>query len=168
MASLSGPPAKGESEPDERNEEKETNIIEAGLENGSTSQPSNASQYSQFDRTQKRLILFIVSFAATFSPLSSFIFFPSIDALSQSLHVTVEKINLTVTSYMIVSGIGPAIIGDMADTVGRRPVYILIIAIYCLANVGLALQSKWIALFLLRMMQSAGSAGMFFSYNRLC
>ncbi|MCJ1384891.1 hypothetical protein MMC17_008009 [Xylographa soralifera] len=124
----------------------------------------NASQppappYSHFTKTQKRLTFLLVTFAATFSPMSSFIFFPAINALSTSLHISVEKINLTITSYMIVAGIAPAVIGDMADMTGRRTVYLLTMGIYCVANVGLAVQSSWTALFVLRMLQSAGGAG---------
>jgi sugar phosphate permease len=115
--------------------------------------------YSHFTKRQKRLIVFIITFAATFSPLSSFIFFPAINALSASLYVSVEKVNLTITSYMIVAGIAPAIIGDMADMTGRRIVYLLTIGLYCVANVGLAVQNSWTALFVLRMLQSAGGAG---------
>jgi hypothetical protein len=122
------------------------------------SQPSTPP-YSHFTKNQKSLTVFLIAFAATFSPLSSFIFFPAIDALSISLHVSVENVNLTITSYMIVAGIAPAVIGDMADMTGRRPVYLLSMGIYCVANMGLALQSSWVALFILRMMQSAGGAG---------
>lgn len=115
--------------------------------------------YSRFTTWQKRLIVLLITFAATFSPLSSFIFFPAITALSSSLAVSVGKINLTVTSYMIVSGIAPALMGDIADMTGRRIVYLLMFTIYLAANVGLAVQSSWTALFLLRMLQSAGGAG---------
>ncbi|KAL8894920.1 MAG: hypothetical protein Q9207_008366 [Kuettlingeria erythrocarpa] len=117
-----------------------------------------APTYSHFTKGQKQLIVSIITFAATFSPLSSFIFFPAITALSQSLQVSVERINLTVTSYMIVSGIAPALMGDVADMAGRRIVFLLMFAIYLMANVGLAVQRSWIALFLLRMLQSAGGA----------
>ena len=115
--------------------------------------------YSQFSRSEKQLIVCLITFAATFSPISSFIFFPAIDAISTSLHVSVEKINLTVTSYLIVTGVALAIIGDLADMTGRRVVYILTIYIYLIANVGLALQNSWVALFILRMLQSTGGAG---------
>jgi Na+/melibiose symporter-like transporter len=115
--------------------------------------------YSSFAKPQKWLIILLATFAATFSPLSSFIFFPAVTALSESLHVSIAKINLTITSYMIVAGIAPAILGDLADTVGRRVIYLLMMSIYCAANVGLAFQNNWTALFVLRMMQSAGSAG---------
>lgn len=115
--------------------------------------------YSIFARDQILLVLCLASFAATFSPLSSFIFFPAIDDLSRALDVSVGRVNLTITSYMIVAGLAPAILGDLADNIGRRTVYLFMMAIYCIANIGLALQSTWTALFLLRMLQSAGSAG---------
>ncbi|OQE07498.1 hypothetical protein PENVUL_c013G05728 [Penicillium vulpinum] len=114
--------------------------------------------YSVFTKREKHIAVFLITFAATFSPLSSFIFFPAINALSVSLNVSVEKINLTVTSYMIVAGLAPAIVGDMADMTGRRNVYLLTMFIYAVANIGLGVQNSWIALFLLRMMQSAGGA----------
>ncbi|KAL8869766.1 MAG: hypothetical protein Q9198_007802 [Flavoplaca austrocitrina] len=123
--------------------------------------PAQGTPYSHFTKAQKRLIVSIITFAANFSPLSSFIFFPAINALSQSLNVSVQKINLSITSYMIVSGIAPAILGDIADMTGRRIVYLLTFTIYLMANIGLAVQSTWTALFILRMLQSAGGAGAF-------
>lgn len=126
--------------------------------NNTHTNPSS-TPYSRFTGWQKRLIVLLITFAATFSPLSSFIFFPAIKALSSSLAVSVEKINLTITSYMIVSGIAPALMGDIADMTGRRIVYLLTFSIYLAANIGLAVQSSWTALFLLRMLQSAGGSG---------
>ncbi|KAJ5500005.1 hypothetical protein N7453_009056, partial [Penicillium expansum] len=67
---------------------------------------------------EKHIAVFLITFAATFSPLSSFIFFPAINALSASLNVSVEKINLTVTSYMIVAGLAPAIVGGVGSCIG--------------------------------------------------
>lgn len=124
-------------------------------------QPNSAppEPYSTFTKAQKRLIVFLIAFAGMFSPLSSFIYYPAITSLSRDLHVSVELVNLTITSYMIVSGIAPAIIGDLADMTGRRWVYILTLATYCAADVGLALQRSWPALLLLRMLQSLGSSG---------
>ncbi|KAG9236957.1 multidrug resistance protein [Amylocarpus encephaloides] len=114
--------------------------------------------YSTFTKSQKWLIVFLIAFAGMFSPLSSFIYYPAITSLSKDLDVSIEMINLTITSYMIVSGIAPAILGDLADMTGRRWVYILTLTIYCAANVGLALQRSWSALLVLRMVQSVGSS----------
>lgn len=118
---------------------------------------SNAP-YSGFTNSQRKQIALLVAFAAMFSPLSSFIYYPCIDSIAKDLGVTFELINLTITSYMIVSGIAPAIIGDLADILGRRPIYMIIFIIYFAANVGLATQRSYPALLVLRMAQSAGSS----------
>lgn len=119
---------------------------------------SNAP-YSGFTNLQRKQIAILVAFAAMFSPLSSFIYYPCIDSIANDLGVTLELINLTITSYMIVSGIAPALIGGFADMVGRRPIYIITFTIYFAANVGLATQRSYPALLVLRMVQSAGSSG---------
>lgn len=107
--------------------------------------------YSLLTGRQMVLIIFLVFFAAIFSPLS-FIFPLAVGALSQSLHTSVTRVNFRITYYMIIAGLAPAILEDLADNIGRRIVYIFIMSICCTANVGLALQSDWTALFLLTML----------------
>jgi hypothetical protein len=116
-------------------------------------------QYSIFSKTQKRWIVLLVAFAGMFSPLSSFIYYPATHALATDLHTSIEAINLSITTYMIVSGITPSILGDAADQIGRRPVYIFAFVVYFAANIGLALQNSYPALLVLRMVQSVGSSG---------
>ena len=117
--------------------------------------------YSVFSLTQKRCIVSLIAFAAWFSTLSSFIYFPAIPLLASDLRVSIEKIDLTVTSYLVISGLAPSIIGEYADHVGRRPVIMVVLLIYVVTNVGLALQTSFEALFVLRMLQSAGISGRF-------
>jgi multidrug resistance protein len=50
-------------------------------------------------------------------------------------------------------------ISDLADTAGRRPAYMACFLIYIGANIGLAVQNSYAALFVLRALQSAGSSG---------
>ena len=52
--------------------------------------------------------------------------------------------------------------GDMADRGGRRPVYVLMFALMVGANLGIAVVGSWAGLFVLRMVQSAGSSGTLF------
>jgi MFS family permease len=118
-----------------------------------------SAPYSIFTQNQKCGIVLLVAFAAVFSPLSSFIYYPARNALAQDLHVSLNKIDLSITSYMVVSGVVPALVGGMADKFGRRPVYLLIFTIYVIANIGLACQKSYPALLVLRMVQSAGSSG---------
>ena len=58
----------------------------------------------------------------------------------------------------IFQGLTPTIIAGASDGLGRRPAYIVCFIIYSAANIGLALQSEYSALILLRCLQSAGSS----------
>lgn len=60
--------------------------------------------YSDFSIAEKRGIVLMTAFASLFSPLSSFIYYPAITYISKDLNVSIELINLTVTSYMVVLG----------------------------------------------------------------
>ncbi|KAI9760344.1 MAG: hypothetical protein M4579_001748 [Chaenotheca gracillima] len=115
--------------------------------------------YSSFSPRQKSCISYAASFSAMFSGLSSFIYYPAITALSRSLRVSVELINLTITFYQIVSGVAPSILGDLADHTGRRPVTLFAFVIYLAANLGLAVQDSYTALALLRCLQSVAASG---------
>ncbi|KAI1169184.1 major facilitator superfamily domain-containing protein [Nemania serpens] len=115
--------------------------------------------YSAFTAGQKKGIVALVAFAGWFSSLSSFIYFPAIPFIATDLGVSIEKINLTVTAYLIASGLFPALVGEAADTIGRRPVLIVTLSLYVAANIGLALQSSFGLLFFLRIVQSAGISG---------
>ena len=141
--------------------------LEQTLENNTTTTPgekvsdTNSPPYSCFSKRQKTCISYMASFSAMFSGLSSFIYYPSITSLSRSLHVSIELINLTITSYQVVSGIAPSILGDLADQTGRRPACLIAFTLYFSANLGLALQNNYAALVALRCLQSAGASSMF-------
>jgi multidrug resistance protein len=115
--------------------------------------------YSAFTKKQKIYIVTMVTWAAFISPTSANIYFPALNPLSEELHVSSTLMNLTLTSYMIFQGLSPTMFGDLADMAGRRPAYILAFIIYLGANIGLALQDSYVALFLLRCLQSTGSSG---------
>ncbi|CAI4213377.1 unnamed protein product [Parascedosporium putredinis] len=115
--------------------------------------------FSIYTTRERKWIAFIASFGAMFSTLSSYIYFPALVPMAADLGVSITLINLTVTSYLIVAGIAPAFMGDIADQGGRRPAYILMFSLVVGSNVGLALQSSYPVLFVLRMVQSAGASG---------
>ena len=119
---------------------------------------SRSPPYSAFSPGKKRYIVFMTAWASLFSSISANIYLPALNSLSREFHVSREVINLTLTSYMICQGLSPTIFGDLADIAGRRPAYFLGFVIYLAANIGLALQSSYIALFLLRCLQSTGSS----------
>jgi MFS family permease len=125
-------------------------------EDGVREAAGEATPYSTFSLWQKRWIVFL---AALFSPMSSFIFYPAIHSIAENLHVTVGLTNLAITTYMVVSGVVPALLGNAADKVGRRPIYLLSLSIYLVVNLGLALHHTYTGLLVLRAIQSVGSSG---------
>lgn len=138
--------------------DKPDNITSAILED---SLPSSAEPFSVFTDGQKRWINWLASFGAMFSTLNSYIYFPAVIPIARDLNISVTLVNLTITCYLVVAGIVPAIMGDLADHEGRRPAYLIMCALTVGANVGLAVQHSYPALFVLRMLQAAGSSGAF-------
>ncbi|CAD0086413.1 unnamed protein product [Aureobasidium vineae] len=125
-----------------------------------TEQPLNDDGvYSVFTPTQKKLIVFTASLAGFFSPLSGSIYYPALNTIAEDLGITATKVNLTVTTYMIVQGLAPMLTAGFSDGAGRRPAYIACFVIYLAANFGLALQNNYAALLVLRCLQSGGSSG---------
>ncbi|KAI0095564.1 major facilitator superfamily transporter [Nemania sp. FL0031] len=123
--------------------------------------PVSPVPYSLFTRNERRIIVGLIAFAGWFSTLSSFIYYPAIPAIATSLHSSIDFINLTVTSYLVVSAIAPAFVGDASDTFGRRPLYAVTLTLYVAANISIALQHSAVALLVLRMLQSIGISGAF-------
>ena len=118
-----------------------------------------AENYSVFTPAEKWCIVGMVSYAAWFSTLSSLIYFPAIPQLSQALSVSVDKINLTVTSYMAVAAIAPTLVGDAADILGRRPVFVITLSLYLVTNIAIPLANSYPALVGLRMLQALAISG---------
>ncbi|KAF2199006.1 MFS transporter [Delitschia confertaspora ATCC 74209] len=122
-------------------------------------QPIPEPPYSSFSHRVKVFIIVMSSISSLFSPISSVIYIPAINVLADFYGQSVSHINLSVTTYMILQALAPMFFGDMADQMGRRPVYILTFTIYLIANIALALQSNYAALLILRALQSTGGSG---------
>ncbi|TDZ29990.1 Itaconate transport protein [Colletotrichum spinosum] len=74
-------------------------------------------------------------------------------------------VNLTVTVYVVVQAVSPALFASLADAVGRRPVLLALVATYAAATLGLVLSSAlatgragYAALAALRALQSLGGS----------
>lgn len=120
---------------------------------------TNTEAYSSFTVTQKRLIILAGTLAGFLSPLTGSIYYPAISTIAHDLKVSTSAINVTVTTYLIVQGLAPMIIAGFSDNCGRRPAFILCFVIFMAANLGLGLQNSYVALLVLRMVQSGGSSG---------
>jgi multidrug resistance protein len=74
------------------------------------------------------------------------------------LHVDIQEVNLTITSYLIIQGISPLLWGSLSDNLGRRPIYIYSFLVYIVSNIALSFSPNFTVLLLFRGLQAAGSA----------
>jgi len=138
-------------------QDKQKSLAECDVEKSSL-EDSSPPPHSVFTHRQKCLIVTMISVASFFSPLSANIYFPALDTLATDFNTTESIMNLTLTSYMIFQGLAPTIFGDFADMAGRRPAYIIGFVIYLGANLGIANSKTFVALLILRCLQSTGSS----------
>lgn len=135
-----------------------TNDLQDAIQPFSISQTPDETLYHVFGNKRKWLLVYIVSAAGMFSPLSSNIYFPAIDTIATDLHASSSLIALTITIYMVVQGIAPSFWGPWSDTCGRRLVFIWTLGIYIMSNLALAFTDNYPMLLALRGVQAAGSA----------
>ncbi|ESZ94697.1 hypothetical protein SBOR_4948 [Sclerotinia borealis F-4128] len=119
---------------------------------------SEEPPYHVFSMTKKRQLVYLVSLAGLFSPLSSNIYFPALKEISTDLNVSLSLVSLTVTVYMIVQGLAPSFWGPISDAKGRRITFMGTFIVYLASNIGLALSKNFATLMICRAIQAAGSA----------
>ncbi len=78
----------------------------------------------------------------------------------QGFNVSTEKINLSLTVYLIFQAVTPSFFGSLSDSWGRRPVYLSTLSIYVGACIGLAVMptSAYWLLLVLRVLQATGGS----------
>lgn len=154
---------------DKEEPDHEPKVIAEGSSTNAEVGHASDRPYTVFTRTERWLITLIMGTAMFFSPMTANIYFPAMPTLAKETSSTIQEINLTITTYVILQGVSPLFVGDLADKFGRRPIYLLTFTIYAAASLGLSLnQSSYAALLALRILQSAGcSATAAISYGVL-
>lgn len=123
------------------------------------SSPEPCIPYTVFTRSQKRLLLCILTLTMLASPLTATIYLPLLPLLATQFKVSTQAINLTITLYVIFQGISPLLFATASDTLGRRPIYLATYTLYSAASLGLALnRHSYAALLVLRALQSLGAS----------
>jgi MFS family permease len=123
--------------------------------------------YTVFTANQRRYLTYLLGYLTLASSLTATIYLPLISLLSVQYNVSIQAIDLTITLYVIFQALSPAFWAPISDTLGRRPVFLLIFFIYSAASLGLAFnKTSYVALLLLRGLQSiGGSAVMSLAYG---
>ncbi|CAD6573957.1 MAG: hypothetical protein CYPHOPRED_005242 [Cyphobasidiales sp. Tagirdzhanova-0007] len=114
--------------------------------------------YSALTKWQKYTIVCIVGSAAFFSTISSSIFFPAITEIAADLQLSIEKINLLVTVYLIFQAITPSFWAPLADVFGRRLISLSTLAVYIGACLGITQARRYGMLIFLRCLQATGGS----------
>lgn len=108
----------------------------------SEQQTSDTISYCIHSVGKRKLIVVAASLAGLFSPLSASIYYPALPVIARDLQVSNTKINLSITTYLVVQGIAPMTTASFSDSVGRKPAYALCFTLFMAANLGLGLQNR--------------------------
>ncbi|ORY91226.1 major facilitator superfamily domain-containing protein [Syncephalastrum racemosum] len=119
---------------------------------------ASAEPYSLFSPGRKRLIVILASISAFFAPFSTNSYFPAMTKIEKDFGISTQQVNLTVTVFFIFQAISPTFWSSLADSRGRRPVYLSTLFVYILACLGLALTRGYSWLLIFRMLQAFGAS----------
>ncbi|KAL2146180.1 hypothetical protein VTI28DRAFT_5020 [Corynascus sepedonium] len=134
-----------------------TPVIQPDSEKGPVA-PQN-HPYSAFSPWRRRLILIVITVAGFFGPLAGGIYLPALPVLEHEFQASATAINVTVSVFMLTFAFGPLFWSSFADWKGRRPLYLISIAIYIGSNILLAtVPANYGALVFLRIVQAFGSS----------
>lgn len=86
------------------------------------------------------------------------IYLPVVPAMPAILGTSHSVIQLTLSFYMVLLGLGQILFGPLSDRIGRRPVLIAGALLFALASLGLAACSDAGLFVTLRLLQAAGAA----------
>ncbi|KAL8944141.1 MAG: hypothetical protein Q9216_000646 [Gyalolechia sp. 2 TL-2023] len=124
-----------------------------------TAQPTPKPPYSALSPGRRRFILGIVTATGFFGPLAGGIYLPALPTLQDVFNTSATTINATVSVFMAILSIAPLFWGSLADYGGRKPLYMVSLAIYIASNVLMAaLPANLAAIFILRVVQGVGAA----------
>ncbi|KAL3459477.1 major facilitator superfamily domain-containing protein [Aspergillus heterothallicus] len=123
-----------------------------------TTEASISDSYCITSTRKKIFIISLTSLAMIITMIATNIVLPVLPILQESYGVTTTQMNLLVTVFSLVQGITPALMSALSDLQGRRLAWMLTLLIYFGANIGLALQDSYVALIILRCLQSLGSS----------
>ncbi|KKY36320.1 putative isoflavone reductase family protein [Diaporthe ampelina] len=127
--------------------------------NNISNQTLEVEDYSVFSDSLRTYLTYLLGFIIILSTLTATIYFPLIPMLSSRFSVSIQAINLTVTLYAVCQAISPPMFASLADCYGRRPILLLLIAIYACASLGLSLNRSSYGLLLgMRAVQSIGGS----------
>lgn len=126
---------------------------------GSDGKSDQEEPFTSFSSSRLRKLQLLVGLATTTSSLTATIYLPLLPLLRTHFNTSAQAVNLTLTIYIVFQAISPVIFGPLSDSYGRRPIFLLVLGIYAVSNIGLAVNERsFAALATLRALQSLGAS----------
>lgn len=107
-------------------------------------------------RKQYFFIILILGSLATVSPFSIDMYLPGFPRIASDLETTIDKVQFSLTSYLIGICLGQILYGPLLDRFGRKQPLYAGLALYVLASFGCALTSSVDSLIMMRFFQAMG------------
>ncbi|KNC96350.1 multidrug resistance protein [Spizellomyces punctatus DAOM BR117] len=114
--------------------------------------------YCAYSPARRRFLLFLIALAGGFGPLAGNIYLPAMESIRTAFGTSVSMINLTVSMFMLTFAVAPMGWGTLADSAGRRNVYLISFAIYVAASIALGFSQSYALLLVLRIVQAIGAS----------
>jgi MFS transporter, DHA1 family, multidrug resistance protein len=112
-------------------------------------------------RKQQFFTILILGTLSTISPFSIDMYLPGFPAIAKDLETTIEKVQLSLTAYLIGIAAGQLLYGPLLDRFGRKTPLYAGLAIYIFASLGCIITQSVESLIVMRFFQAVGGcAGM--------
>ncbi|KZE64856.1 MFS transporter [Fictibacillus phosphorivorans] len=106
----------------------------------------------------RKLLVYLVAFAAFLGPFSQTIYVPLIPEVTKELHTTSFLVNFSISIYTVFLALMQMVYGPLTDSVGRRKVMLTGLLIYLAATIGCYFSSSIEFLLMFRSLQAVGIA----------
>jgi MFS transporter, DHA1 family, multidrug resistance protein len=101
----------------------------------------------------------ILAMLTALGPLSTDMYLPSLPAIAAALGTDAARVQFTLSAYLAGFALGQILYGPVSDKIGRKPVVLAGIALFCVATAACALANSIEFLIGARLVQAMGAAG---------
>lgn len=108
-------------------------------------------------KNNKTLILLILGLLSAIGPFSIDMYLPAFDTIAEDFNTTIDKVQLSLTSFFIGIAIGQMIYGPLLDRFGRKKPLLVGLSIYLITSLLCVFVKDIDSLILLRFLQALGS-----------
>ncbi|TPX37667.1 hypothetical protein SmJEL517_g00572 [Synchytrium microbalum] len=107
---------------------------------------------------KKTMALILIGMSTFLVPLATTAFLPAILTIEAEFNTSANVINVSVSTFILMIGAGPVILGPLSNLIGRRPIYMWGCLAYAVFAVGAALSPNVASLIVFRLLQAIAAS----------